>query len=139
MGLNPDPTAAQTDPPGPVATDFAESPTAVSSRGFRGSRPTAPPFFVTSSLELEVSPVGEDAWLASQVEQEGSAGWKKGLLWGGLVGAGAGILAYLLVDAIPCDSCSGTGADSSADGAFLEFAVGFGVLGAAIGALVGAL
>lgn len=136
MGLNPDPTAAQTHSLASVAAESEESPDSVSSRGLRGSRLTAVPF-PAKSLELGVSSLGEDLWFASQVEPEGSGGWKKGLLWGGLVGTGVGILAYLLVDAIPCDSCSGTGADSSADGAFLEFAVGFGVLGAGIGALVG--
>ena len=67
------------------------------------------------------------------------SGWKRGLVQGGLIGVGFGIVAYLLVDNLPCDTCSGTGSSSSADGAFLEFAVGFGTLGAALGALVGAV
>lgn len=101
---------------------------------------------LTRSKRAPAAPPWRDAWLAAdhmpsgiQSASTGMAGWKRGLLWGGLVGTGLGIIAYVLVDAVPCDSCSGTGADSSADGAFLEFAIGFGLGGAVLGALIGAL
>jgi hypothetical protein len=89
-------------------------------------------------------PTAVNSWSPSAVlsreiqegSQEGS-GWKKGLLIGGGVGLAFGLLAHALVDAMPCDSCSGTGSNSSAEGARLEFAVGFGLLGAALGALIG--
>lgn len=141
MGFDADPTAAQTRSLPPFATDSAESRVGVLTSGWRGAQLTLPslPSQGAWGLERGISPTGKTPLFAGQSEPEGSSGWKKGLLWGGLAGTGAGILAFLFVDAIPCDSCSGTGADSSADGAFLEFALGFGVLGAAIGALVGAL
>lgn len=69
-------------------------------------------------------------------ESDGGSGWWKGAIIGGLVGAGVGLVAFLFVDSLPCDSCSGV-SDSAASGAGPEFVLGFGFAGAAIGALLG--
>lgn len=79
------------------------------------------------------SPVQPSLW--SIQESEGGSGWRKGAIVGGLVGAGVGLAAFLFVDSLPCDSCSGV-SDSSASGAGPEFVLGFGLVGAAVGALL---
>lgn len=100
-----------------------------------------------SAASLWVIPSNEpprDTWFAAQdgppaaqAASAGASGWKRGLLWGGLIGTGLGIVAFVLVDGIPCDTCEPGG--SAAEGTFMEFAIGFGVVGAGLGALIGAL
>lgn len=69
-------------------------------------------------------------------EADSGSGWRRGLVVGGLIGGAVGLLAFLLVDSFPCDSCAGV-SDSFASGAGPEFVLGFGLVGATIGALVG--
>ena len=69
-------------------------------------------------------------------EVEEPSGWRRGLVIGGLVGVGVGLAVHAVIDAMPCDSCSGTGSESAAEGTRLEFALGFGLLGGALGALI---
>jgi len=100
-----------------------------------------------SAASLWVIPSNDpprDTWFAAQnvpsatqAARAGASGWKRGLLWGGLIGTGLGIVAFVLVDGIPCDTCEPGG--SAAEGTFMEFAIGFGVVGAGLGALIWAL
>ena len=69
-------------------------------------------------------------------EADDGSGWRRGFVVGGLIGGAVGLLAFLLVDSLPCDSCAGV-SDSFASGAGPEFVLGFGLVGATIGALVG--
>ena len=82
----------------------------------------------------DLSPVQPAFWTIQ--ESEGGSGWRKGAIVGGVIGAGVGLAAFLFIDSFPCDSCSGV-SDSSASGAGPEFVLGFGLVGAAIGALLG--
>ena len=74
--------------------------------------------------------------IAIQEETPEGSSWTRGLLVGGLVGVALGLAVHTVLDAVPCDSCSGTGSDSSASGARLEVAIGFGLVGAGLGALI---
>jgi hypothetical protein len=80
------------------------------------------------------SPVQPSFWGIQ--ESEGGSGWRKGAIVGGLIGGGVGLAAFLVIDSLPCDSCSGA-SDSFASGTGPEFVLGFGLVGAAIGALLG--
>jgi hypothetical protein len=80
------------------------------------------------------SPVQPSLW--SIQDSEGGSGWRKGAIVGGLVGAGVGLATFLFIDSLPCDSCSGA-SDGAASGTGPEFVLGFGLVGAAIGALLG--
>jgi len=122
-------------PPGAAWTAM-DLPTAVSSwSSSAGSSPLLSHFGSTVSVASAPTPTvlfGE----IQEGSQEGS-GWKKGLLIGGGIGLALGLIAHALIDSLPCDSCSGTGTHSFGGGARLEFAVGFGLLGASLGALIG--
>jgi len=78
----------------------------------------------------------ENPLIALPQDSEEGSGWLKGLAIGGAIGMGVGLLAFLAVDATPCDSCSGV-SDSAASGTGPEFVFGFGLVGGAIGALIG--
>jgi hypothetical protein len=90
----------------------------------------APDLGLPQDLKWGVAP-------ALEVQQQGEAGsgWRKGLWVGGLIGGAVGLLAFLAVDSLPCDSCSGV-SDSFASGTGPEFVLGFALVGAGVGALV---
>lgn len=75
--------------------------------------------------------------LITTQDPEGGLSWKRGLLFGALGGAALGVLAHLLVDSVPCDTCYN--GRSAAEGTFPEFVLGFSVGGGLVGALIGVL
>jgi hypothetical protein len=121
------------------ATDDLTLADAGSSRFARSPIQEAGRFMVLQSTGVlgpgaDSSPVHPVFW--SGDGWESGSGWRKGALVGGLVGAGAGFAAFLFLDSLSCDSCSGA-SDSAASGAGPEFVLGLGLVGAAIGVLLG--